>query len=58
MRAADVRWGSFATKMRCPRYVRFPPKATEERTSREVRKVPISDSCTAANSISNRPSYE
>src|ERR1700686_3546260 len=38
----DVSDGSIATKMGCPRHVRFaPPIATTERTSRDVSNVPM-----------------
>ncbi len=43
-----VREGPFTT-LGCPSYVRFPP---------DVSKVPISDSCTPATNISNRPSHK
>ncbi len=36
----------------------FPLIATEERTSRDVSNVPLTDSCVAANSISNRQSFD
>ena len=37
---AYVHGGSIATQMECPRYVHFPPTATELQTSPKVRYVP------------------
>jgi hypothetical protein len=51
--------GSFATEMDCPRHVRFPSDSdrTADIAGGPVR-APLTDSCAAANGISNRQYFD